>query len=789
MSTGVAAAPAAEPADSVRPSPPPPPPPPTLTPTAAPATDFSNRNSGSNVRSGDGGGNEDPTSLRVGRILSLLKSVEQEVPPPRAKGTGSSPPQRAAAAFDHAGGARSAIGGTAVEQSSASVFDGVKAKIIGQQVEIEEKTRTIAALREELKRLREASADQATQMKQDNKLRLTTQRKEFETVVNRHLAFIDKLLGEKDEISRKADALADEVKAMEKAFKEKLKTVEEQHARDLRQQRDLWQAAEKVKRDKWIAEKTKSIKDQTVKGLEPEIQRMLAQHKAQMRQIEEKAKEDMNRERAALAEASARQIESMRDKMIAERQKACEDEREFARQRYQKQLERDEMEFQQQKRKLQADFEDQKHYLSEEAKRARQADLLEHRKATDELRGALERLRVENDAATEELRRRHTAELAAQRERGEIEKQHWQEQYMARQEAEMRARDKQLREQLLKERDDELELIVQRLESETNSNASDIHRRFRMDVEKIRAEAAEEVKQLRDQHSLALDKVIAAQAALAKCEEERKDLQKQLLQTQHESQSKLGDGAVNSDTVSSPATLALTSITMDYRRFMSSGAKGEPAEVAPAKTVKNKNPLFQSPKRDRLRNYIVATMGSGNMRDAVKLPDGSTSKEEWLAVNTVDFFNQINFLQGCVSDYCTNDSCPSMRAGPRYEYLWADGKTVVKPIKCTAPEYTEHLLAWVEGQLDDEAVFNPEGHFPPNFEATVRTIFKRLFRFYAHVYHTHLKQLEAIGEDKHLNTCFKHFLLFTTEFKLIEDKELNALNSIVAQIIGTAPRV
>lgn len=36
--------------------------------------------------------------------------------------------------------------------------------------------------------------------------------------------------------------------------------------------------------------------------------------------------------------------ETMRDKIVAERQRACEEEREFARQRYQKQLERDEME-------------------------------------------------------------------------------------------------------------------------------------------------------------------------------------------------------------------------------------------------------------------------------------------------------------------------------------------------------------------------------------------------------------------------------------------------------------
>lgn len=52
--------------------------------------------------------------------------------------------------------------------------------------------------------------------------------------------------------------------------------MEEQHIKDVKQQKELWHATEKVKRDKWLTEKTKLIKDQTVKGLEPEIQRMLA---------------------------------------------------------------------------------------------------------------------------------------------------------------------------------------------------------------------------------------------------------------------------------------------------------------------------------------------------------------------------------------------------------------------------------------------------------------------------------------------------------------------------------
>ena len=44
-----------------------------------------------------------------------------------------------------------------------------------------------------------------------------------------------------------------------------------------------------------------------------------------------------------------------------------------------------------------------------------------------------------------------------------------------------------------------------------------------------------------------------------------------------------------------------------------------------------------------------------------------------LAVNTVDFFNAISMLYGMITESCTAESCPSMCAGPKYEYRWADG--------------------------------------------------------------------------------------------------------------------
>ena len=67
------------------------------------------------------------------------------------------------------------------------------------------------------------------------------------------------------------------------------------------------------------------------------------------------------------------------------------------------------------------------------------------------------------------------------------------------------------------------------------------------------------------------------------------------------------------------------------------------------------------------------------------------------------------------------------------------------------------------GQMDNPKVF-PQHYglpFPDNFLEVVRTIFKRLFRVYAHMYHSHFKHVCSLGEEAHLNTCFRHFMHFT----------------------------
>eukprot|EP00004_Rigifila_ramosa_P004041 TRINITY_DN1443_c0_g1_i2.p2 TRINITY_DN1443_c0_g1~~TRINITY_DN1443_c0_g1_i2.p2 ORF type:complete len:124 (-),score=28.98 TRINITY_DN1443_c0_g1_i2:118-489(-) len=122
-----------------------------------------------------------------------------------------------------------------------------------------------------------------------------------------------------------------------------------------------------------------------------------------------------------------------------------------------------------------------------------------------------------------------------------------------------------------------------------------------------------------------------------------------------------------------------------------------------------------------------------------------------------------------------------MSAGPRFEYFWADGEKVKQPIKCTAPEYVDYLMTWIQGKLDDEKIFSNDGNFPPNFLEVVKTIFKRMFRVFAHIYHLHYETFAKMGEEAHLNNTFRHFYLFANEFDLIDKKEQAPLEEIISK--------
>ena len=114
----------------------------------------------------------------------------------------------------------------------------------------------------------------------------------------------------------------------------------------------------------------------------------------------------------------------------------------------------------------------------------------------------------------------------------------------------------------------------------------------------------------------------------------------------------------------------------------------------------------------------------------------------------------------------------------------ADGVNITTPIKVPAPDYIGYLLEWVDGQISNPQLMPTNNEkFPPDFQATAKTIFKRLFRVYAHIYHSHFPQYVTLQLEAHLNTCFKRYVYFVAEFDLVEAKELAPLQQLISSLL------
>ncbi|EAW69418.1 hCG2004350, isoform CRA_f, partial [Homo sapiens] len=123
------------------------------------------------------------------------------------------------------------------------------------------------------------------------------------------------------------------------------------------------------------------------------------------------------------------------------------------------------------------------------------------------------------------------------------------------------------------------------------------------------------------------------------------------------------------------------------------------------KTFRPKRKFEPGTQRFELHKKAQASLNAGlDLRLAVQLPPGE-DLNDWVAVHVVDFFNRVNLIYGTISDGCTEQSCPVMSGGPKYEYRWQDEHKFRKPTALSAPRYMDLLMDWIEAQINNEDLF------------------------------------------------------------------------------------
>ncbi len=215
---------------------------------------------------------------------------------------------------------------------------------------------------------------------------------------------------------------------------------------------------------------------------------------------------------------------------------------------------------------------------------------------------------------------------------------------------------------------------------------------------------------------------------------------------------------------------------------------------------RSRNPKLQA----TLQKTMRQTLCKSDLRQLVRLPPNADTYE-WIALNTIHFTRMCISIFDSYSMLCSpsrNSACTTMSASDT-EYLWKDHDQYPKPTSVPASTYIKLALREAEVTTDNPAIFpiDENDPFPVVFMPKVREIFKRLFRMFAHLYYGHYAEIKTlaaggtvtgvdpsvtasrrISSDKHLNSCFKHFILFALEFQLLDDATLNPLQSFIHAI-------
>ncbi|XP_039643658.1 centrosomal protein of 131 kDa isoform X2 [Perca fluviatilis] len=392
-----------------------------------------------------------------------------------------------------------------VEQASATAAE-ITGSMMRIKLELEEKKRTVNMLQSALAQQRELTVRHVKETEKELNRNFQLQKEQFEATIQRHLTFIDQLINDKKSLNERCEGVVGELKQVDQKYTKKIAQMQEQHEMEIKKLKELMSATEKIRREKWIDEKTKKIKEITVKGLEPEIQKLISKHKQDLKKLRTLHEAELLQADDRAAQRYVRQCEELRLQLEREKDEQSQRERELAKQRYEKQLQEEELSLQQQRRRLYKEVADEKERLAQLAARQR-AELEDLRRQLEDNSSLAGRaLREELDKTREEQERRHQVEMKALQERMDIEKQTWEENYKKKEEAWMLSRERELKEELRRERDKEIELAIWTLEEETSKDKEECERAADNRVKRVREKYETELRELERSERTAVEK-------------------------------------------------------------------------------------------------------------------------------------------------------------------------------------------------------------------------------------------------------------------------------------------
>ncbi len=156
-----------------------------------------------------------------------------------------------------------------------------------------------------------------------------------------------------------------ELKTIDRKCNDRIRSIEESHRNEIQKLKDVHESAEKLRRERWIEDKTRKIKELTIHGLEPEIQKLINKHKNELTKMKTVHEAELLAADERASQRYIRMTEELRDQLEREKEVAIAHERELAREKYEKSLRDEEQSLNEQRRRLYTEIEEEKNRQAE----------------------------------------------------------------------------------------------------------------------------------------------------------------------------------------------------------------------------------------------------------------------------------------------------------------------------------------------------------------------------------------------------------------------------------------
>ncbi|KAM8785376.1 centrosomal protein of 131 kDa [Rhynchonycteris naso] len=393
------------------------------------------------------------------------------------------------------------------------------------KLEVEEKNQALVLLQRALAQQQDFTVWRVKETEKELCQQLWQQREHYEATIQRHLSLIDQLIEDKKTLGEKCEAVVAKLKQGDQRCKEREAQIQKQHELEIKKLKELMSATEKVGREKWMKEKTRRIKEITVRGLELEIQKLIAKHKQEVKSLRSLHTAELLQADEQAAQRYRCQVEALREQLEQEKEALVQQEHEHAQRRFKQQLEREQQDLQQLRQRLYSEVAEEKERLGQQA--ARQwAELEELRQQLEEKSCARgQALRAELEKEREELEHRHQMELQALKDQMQVERQMWEDSCAKKEEAWLLNREQELREEIRRGRDKDIELVIRQLEADMTQAREESERATESRVKRTRDKYEVELLELEQSERKLQDQCAELKGRLVEAKEENACLQ------------------------------------------------------------------------------------------------------------------------------------------------------------------------------------------------------------------------------------------------------------------------